>query len=419
MDNMEPVTFTKIYLQGLVGILLCVHISVSLDISAEIDTEICAMEDFSAQCKYDEIMMITKASYGHIRLGRCAKRDFGHFGCYVDVTSFVSTQCTGKRVCELQIKDIAASSVLPDCAEGLLTFVEISHICIKGRPMNNLCNTINVGAAEQFFFSSQSIQLSCSSSSGPGYVTLEAQPGQTIHVKWVDFDDASQSHEYGGIVENGFEHAYETNINSNDQLEGVYISKSNAIVLVISQTRRNQIIKFFASGCVDIDIPHDADMVRTDNTMVVNCLQTEQVWNLKCIGTRWIGAIGTCKPPIVPPVLEIPVEDNLGAEKELEIDARLSNELFIGIVVASTVTLCGFVFVVGYLCTRGMKRRYLPNKDYEKCEMVAVDGTITRMLKNDNVQTWQNTMQPTMTRNDQVPVVAMDRDFITVNTNNL
>ena len=78
-----------------------------------------------------------------------------------------------------------------------------------------------------------------------------------------------------------------------------------------------------------------------------------------------------------------------------------------------------------YLCIHqsiffifSMKRKYLPNKDYEKCEMVAVDGTIARMLKTDNVNTW-NTMNPTMSRNDHMPMVAMDRDIITVNTNNL
>ncbi|ELU12413.1 hypothetical protein CAPTEDRAFT_212351 [Capitella teleta] len=127
--------------------------------------------------------------------------------------------------------------------------------------------------------------------------------------------------------------------------------------------------------------------------------------------------IVTAEPP---PIDKIPndneYEDRQDKTDEIEV---ISRELVIGIIAAATFVLCCLVFAFGYLCTKGMKRKYLPNKDYEKCEMVAVDGTIARMLKTDNVQTWQNTMNPTMIRNDHMPVVAQDRDFITVNTNNL
>ncbi|ELU17649.1 hypothetical protein CAPTEDRAFT_209495 [Capitella teleta] len=414
---MIPLAWGYLCSIGLAYVVLVTPV-LPLQISQAVESEVCAHEAYASQCQYDEILVITKAIYGHIRQGRCARRDFGHFGCFTDVTSYMESVCASQRSCTISMTDVIENNILPDCADGLATLMDVTHVCVKGHPLMDVCSTVAAVASEQFFFSKQAIGEQCPSS---GYVTLEAQPGQKVKVNVIRLDNDNDHQEFGGVVEDGIEHAYEISTNTDGRLEGQYTSKRHSITLVIEEAQHSYIIVFQGTGCTDIESPHNSVIERNGDNLVVRCRYTEQVWNLKCIGTRWIGAVGTCKIPTEPPPIDkIPndneYEDRQDKTDEIEV---ISRELVIGIIAAATFVLCCLVFAFGYLCTKGMKRKYLPNKDYEKCEMVAVDGTIARMLKTDNVQTWQNTMNPTMIRNDHMPVVAQDRDFVTVNTNNL
>ncbi|ELT90703.1 hypothetical protein CAPTEDRAFT_211541 [Capitella teleta] len=330
----------------------------------------------------------------------------------------MESQCSSQRSCTIPMSNVVENNITPDCAKGLATLMDVTHVCVKGQPLQDMCRTITAVATKKFFFSKQALQEQCSSS---GYVSLEAQPGQQILVKIILLTDNNEHQDIGGVVEDGIEHAYMISTNNDGRLEGDYTSKSQSITLKIGSTEETHIVLFQATGCIEIEAPQNAVVERIGDAMVVRCRFTEQVWNLKCIGTRWIGAVGTCKVPTEPPIIEIPKingQDNNLNERTQESEI-ITKDAIIGLIVSATIVLCCVVFGIGYLCSKGIKRKYLPNKDYEKCEMVAVDGTIAHMLKADNVQTWQNTMNPTMSRNDHVPVVAMDRDFITVNTNNL
>ncbi|ELT90704.1 hypothetical protein CAPTEDRAFT_211542 [Capitella teleta] len=418
MGEIIPLIWKCLCAIGLISVMLVSPAS-ALQISEVTSTEVCAHEDYTSQCQYDEILVITKATYGHIRQGRCARRDLGHFGCFTDVTSYMESVCSEQRSCTISMKEVVKHNVVPDCADGLATLMEVSHVCVTGQPSVDVCSTVAAVASERYFFSKQAMKEHCPS---PGYVTLQAKPGQQVKVNIILLDNGNDQQEIGGVVEDGIEHAYEISTNTDGRLVGQYTSKTNSITLVIGEAQHTHIIAFQGTGCTNIETPHNSILGRNGDNLVVRCPHTEQVWNLKCIGTRWIGAVGTCEIPTAePPIIQIAkdneYEDNsYKRTQDLEI---ISKELIIGIIVSATILLCCLVFVVGYFCSKGMKRKYLPNKDYEKCEMVAVDGTMARILKADNGQTWQSTMHPTMTRNDHVPVVAMDRDFLAVNANNI
>ncbi|ELT90702.1 hypothetical protein CAPTEDRAFT_211540 [Capitella teleta] len=328
-----------------------------------------------------------------------------------NVTSYMESECSSQRSCTISMNDVTHNNVLPECARGLITFMDVTHACVKGQPLQDLCSPVTATASEKFFFSKQAMNEQCPS---PGFVTLEAPPGQNIQVKIIILADDNNPQEIGGFVENGIEHAYTMSTNSDGRLEGQYTSEANRITLVIGSTNPTYIIAFQATGCITIKPPDNSVIEQNGDSLVVKCRFTEQVWNLKCIGTRWIGAVGACKVITVPPIIVIPEDNEYDNIDERNRDSEIISNGKSLIRVFFCLILC--------VCIRDddwMKRKYLPNKDYEKCEMVAVDGTIAHMLKTNNVHTWQNTMSPTMTRNDHVPAVAMDRDFITVNTNNL
>lgn len=92
--------------------------------------ETCNGEEFNPRCSYDEVIMIIRASYGHINLGRCTPVDFGHFGCMADVTEMASAMCSKKRTCT--IDDDAFEDSEPECARGLASYLETTYVCIKG-----------------------------------------------------------------------------------------------------------------------------------------------------------------------------------------------------------------------------------------------------------------------------------------------
>lgn len=92
----------------------------------------CSKEEFSARCNYDEVLLITRVLYGHIRLGRCTPRDFGQFGCTSDVTALFDARCSALRTCVIPPLDPALVSAEPECAQGLVVSLEASYVCIKG-----------------------------------------------------------------------------------------------------------------------------------------------------------------------------------------------------------------------------------------------------------------------------------------------
>lgn len=56
-------------------------------------------------------------------------------------------------------------------------------------------------------------------------------------------------------------------------------------------------MSFAAIGCLEIPLPPNTHAETTDSEMVVRCLNTDQSWTLKCIGTKWIGTVGQCTVP--------------------------------------------------------------------------------------------------------------------------
>ncbi|ELT90698.1 hypothetical protein CAPTEDRAFT_227143 [Capitella teleta] len=415
MHGIIKITILNIFFLSIFSLIDVVR---TLEIKEGSTVESCVFEDFTARCAYDETIVITNAKFGHIKLSRCIDKDLGFFGCFADVSTLIGDKCTSKRSCTIPVSEIASQMSL-ECARGLQVFLETSYACIRGVLSTGICDSLEAAPTEKYFLTSKDFSKSCATS---GYLTIRAQEGQHVETSLIDISMNMSSLAEGiKIIDEGIEHLYERQRGVLKRHQWGYVSRSSQITLVLISATPVMIITYKAVGCLDITIPRDAYAEKHGQDLIVKCHKTEQSWNLRCIGTRWLGSIGTCyiptqnPPPIIAP--ENTNNGNLGSDDVQQYNP-LRKEVIIGIITVATLILCCFVFGVGYACSRRLKIKYLPNKDYEKCEMVAVDGTISRMLKTDNVNTWQNTMNPTMSRNDHAPVVAMERDFITVNTNN-
>ena len=95
-----------------------------------VERDYCEGEKFRPSCLHDEVISMSKAVYGRMKLGRCIKLDMGHLGCNDDVLDLADDMCSGRRNCEILIPDQTFESTKP-CLE-LKSYLQASYTCIKG-----------------------------------------------------------------------------------------------------------------------------------------------------------------------------------------------------------------------------------------------------------------------------------------------
>ena len=91
----------------------------------------CETETFHATCALDEVIVMTRAQYGRMRISRCVKLDYGHLGCEADVLELADARCSGRRRCEIRIPDPEFAKNKP-CPEDLKPYFEAAYQCVKG-----------------------------------------------------------------------------------------------------------------------------------------------------------------------------------------------------------------------------------------------------------------------------------------------
>jgi len=94
--------------------------------------EYCETEVFRAACGDGEVLLLTRARYGRMRLGRCVEFDLGYIDCYSDVLTLLDRRCSGRRSCEVRIPDAEFEATGP-CLKELKTYLEVGYHCVPGQ----------------------------------------------------------------------------------------------------------------------------------------------------------------------------------------------------------------------------------------------------------------------------------------------
>jgi len=93
--------------------------------------EYCEGEQFRAICyQPDEMVTITRASYGLMSHGRCFDVQYSGVGCYADVTDTLARACSGRRSCDLTVTGDRLKA--DDCERRFPFFLNASFTCVKG-----------------------------------------------------------------------------------------------------------------------------------------------------------------------------------------------------------------------------------------------------------------------------------------------
>jgi len=76
--------------------------------------EYCQLETFSARCRHGNVIVMTTARFGRMRVGRCIdsssrsaaleralQSDSNLLGCYADVLDYTDRTCSGRTACDI------------------------------------------------------------------------------------------------------------------------------------------------------------------------------------------------------------------------------------------------------------------------------------------------------------------------------
>src|SRR6218665_3836427 len=94
----------------------------------------CESETFRARCWTDHVIVMQRAFYGRMRIGRCVASDLGYLGCQSDVLAIADTKCSAQHECEIRIPDGDFDDTKP-CFKELKVYFEANYTCLRGRPI--------------------------------------------------------------------------------------------------------------------------------------------------------------------------------------------------------------------------------------------------------------------------------------------
>ena len=110
--------------------------------------EYCIREQFQAECQENKIILLTGARYGRMRTGRCISEEYGHIGCFADVTNYIDGLCSGRHSCDVTVRKLL--DIAQPCPDDLTCYLEADYDCVSGRcssppPLNYYHPRMRVG----------------------------------------------------------------------------------------------------------------------------------------------------------------------------------------------------------------------------------------------------------------------------------
>ena len=119
-------------------------LSNSLFLYTALNNEFCQFEIFQPQCSKNDVIIISGAIYGRMRIGKCitAKEissegdmveNRRYLGCSADIMDVIDQKWSLKSNCQIRILDseLGFDQNTP-CLSGLKLYLEVNYTCING-----------------------------------------------------------------------------------------------------------------------------------------------------------------------------------------------------------------------------------------------------------------------------------------------
>jgi hypothetical protein len=95
------------------------------------------METFQPRCTHGDVISMTTAMFGRMRVGRCIASDEFQLlhpdtlGCSADVLGYFDRVCSGKPSCDVFVPNPDLYNYRP-CSAHLSMYLEASYTCVSG-----------------------------------------------------------------------------------------------------------------------------------------------------------------------------------------------------------------------------------------------------------------------------------------------
>lgn len=107
--------------------------------------EYCQLETFSPRCRHGDVIVMTTARFGRMRVGKCIDADAqstlqllsdpNSLGCYADVLDYADKTCSGRSACDIPVPTRELLATRP-CFEQLTMYLEAAYTCMSGRSVD-------------------------------------------------------------------------------------------------------------------------------------------------------------------------------------------------------------------------------------------------------------------------------------------
>ncbi|ELT93835.1 hypothetical protein CAPTEDRAFT_193938 [Capitella teleta] len=366
----------------------------------EIIEETCNLETFSPRCSSQLNIFITRSYHGHIKLGKCVKMDFGQFGCKADVTEIVRRRCNGKPRCQVEAIDDAITDTQP-CLQGLYTYLETAYVCIPELTQIENCRDIMIGHQIQHTISTV-IEQACMHQSQPFKISTSQSMDIEITANILN-EVTLETNSVHVTVSDSYGNATQMDIARTSPAKKIF--ESSDLHILFDQSEAIIMFSFRAVGCEDLMAPEYTWIERKRNVITIGCMHNEYTWQVKCIGSKWIGFRGNCTRQIE----SKPVEETID---ETEERAKPKQPIFTkgiqyALTIGTTVLLCVAVITTGFVCLRKAEYKAKASKGIELQEMTG-----------DYSNTWKATLMRPVTNDLNNPNASPPQQFYVLNQQN-
>ena len=202
-------------------------------------SEYCNIELFEASCAADEVIVMTYARFGQMRVGRCIATDLGYIGCGADVMYIFDDKCSGKQSCSVRVGDENMGE-RSTCISGLKEYLEADYICKKAyKPNANTCSdTHDVLITSSALVTSDSLYKSRCVRQNERW-TLSTTSGQRLNISLIDFsqrDHPSNEEVFGHVTDDST--SAEVPLIAQARQQHVMTSARNVVSITLRTGRR-------------------------------------------------------------------------------------------------------------------------------------------------------------------------------------
>ena len=91
----------------------------------------CNADEFTARCPSNEVVVMTSAVYGRMRVGRCVTQS-DYVGCWNNALAAFDELCSGKPSCQVEVRSDLWREEEQACYSYANGYLEADYACKEG-----------------------------------------------------------------------------------------------------------------------------------------------------------------------------------------------------------------------------------------------------------------------------------------------